>query len=88
MNTQDFALQSNLGGGPIEPRWLEALGSTDHAIQAARQLLLDAADNVKEGKALVGTNPEDYRTVRAGEMLIPGSVSWRDATKEIVEANW
>jgi phthalate 4,5-dioxygenase len=88
VNTQDFALQSNLGGGPIEPRWLEALGSTDHAIQSARELLIEAADDVIAGKPLRGSNPDDYRNVRAGEMLIARGTPWRDATKDIVEANW
>ena len=88
VNTQDFALQSNLGGGPIEPRWLEALGSTDHAIQACRELLLEAADQLGEGQALRGTEPDTYRSVRAGETLIPRGTPWRDATKDIIEANW
>src|SRR6185437_10600336 len=42
VNTQDFALQSALGGGYIVDRSKEALGSTDRAIQAARRLLLEA----------------------------------------------
>ncbi len=88
VNSQDFALQSALGGGPIEPRWREALGSTDRAIQACRQLIFDAADDVKAGKALVGTDPEDCKGTRAGEMIIPRGVPWRDATKELVETNW
>jgi phthalate 4,5-dioxygenase oxygenase subunit len=88
VNTQDFALQSDLGGGPIAPRWLEALGSTDRAIQAARRLLLEAADEVQAGRSPRGTDPEPYRTVRAGETLIPKGQPWRDAAKEFTVANW
>src|SRR6185312_10362613 len=64
VNTQDFALQSALGGGYIEPRHLEALGSTDRAISAARKLLLDASEEVEQGQALRGTDPTDQRKVR------------------------
>ncbi|MBO0893776.1 MAG: hypothetical protein J2O39_05320, partial [Acidimicrobiales bacterium] len=88
VNTQDFALQSDLGGGPIAPRWLEALGSTDRAIEAARRLLLEAADDVEAGRALRGTDPDAYRSVRAGETLIPRGLPWRDAAKELTVATW
>ena len=86
LNTQDFALQEGMGG--IVRRDLEALGSTDRAIQAARELLLEAADDVEEGRSPKGTDPDRYRTTRAGEMLIPRGVPWRDATKDLTEAYW
>jgi phenylpropionate dioxygenase-like ring-hydroxylating dioxygenase large terminal subunit len=88
VNTQDFALQSDLGGGPIAPRWLEALGSTDRAIEAARRLLLEAADDAEAGHLLRGTDPEPYRSVRAGEAVIPRGLPWRDAAKELTVAAW
>jgi phthalate 4,5-dioxygenase oxygenase subunit len=88
VNTQDFALQSALGGGYIVDRSNEALGSTDRAIQAARRLLLEAADDVEAGRVLRGADPEAYRHIRSSEALIPRGVPWRDATKEIVQAVW
>jgi phthalate 4,5-dioxygenase len=88
LNTQDFALQSALGGGYIEPRWLEALGSTDAAIQACRRLLLEAADDVEAGRTPRGTDPAVQGTHRACEMLIPRGAPWRDLTKEMVLATW
>jgi hypothetical protein len=86
VNTQDFALQEGMGG--IVRRDLEALGSTDRAIQACRDLLLQAADEVAQGRSPLGTDPEAYRGTRAGEMLIPRGVPWRDATKDLTEAVW
>ncbi|HVB06464.1 MAG TPA: Rieske 2Fe-2S domain-containing protein, partial [Acidimicrobiales bacterium] len=88
VNTQDFALQSALGGGYIVDRSKEALGSTDRAIQACRRLLLEAADDVEAGRPLRGSDPEAYRHIRSSEALIPRGVPWRDATKEIVQAFW
>jgi hypothetical protein len=86
LNTQDFALQEGMGS--IVRRDLEALGSTDRAIQAARELLLEASDDVKEGKALKGTDPTGYARVRPGEIVIPRGAPWRDATKDILETVW
>ena len=86
INTQDYALQEGMGG--IVRRDLEALGSTDRAISACRELLLEAADSVEQGRSPRGTDPESYRTTRAGEMIIPRGVPWRDATKDLTEAIW
>ncbi len=86
VNTQDYALQEGMGG--IVRRDLEALGSTDRAINACRELLLEAADAVEQGRSPRGTDPESYRTTRAGEMIIPRGVPWRDATKDLTEAIW
>jgi len=86
LNTQDFALQEGMGG--IVRRDLEALGSTDRAIQACRSLLLEAADDVEAGRAPRGADPEHAIAIRAGETLIPRGVPWRDATKDLTVAYW
>jgi hypothetical protein len=86
VNTQDFALQEGMGG--IVRRDLEALGSTDRAIQSARDLLLEAIDEVEAGRSPRGIDPESYRLSRAGEMLVPRGVPWRDATKDLVATFW
>jgi hypothetical protein len=86
LNTQDFALQEGMGG--IVRRDLEALGSSDRAIQACRELLLAAADDVQEGRVPRGSDPETSAYIRAGEMLMPRGVPWRDATKELIETHW
>jgi phthalate 4,5-dioxygenase oxygenase subunit len=86
VNTQDFALQEGMGG--IVRRDLEALGSTDRAIQSCRELLLEAADAVAHGRNLRGTDPEAYAGVRASEALIPRGAQWRDAMKDALIATW
>ncbi len=88
VNTQDFALQSALGGGYIEPRHLEALGSTDRAITSARKLLREACYEVAAGRAVRGSDPSVLRTARAADMVIPRGVPWRDASKEATVAYW
>jgi hypothetical protein len=86
LNTQDFALQEGMGG--IVRRDLEALGSSDLAIHACRELLLEACEKVGRGEVPLGSDPEMSSTIRAGEMLIPRGVPWRDATKDLTEAHW
>jgi phthalate 4,5-dioxygenase oxygenase subunit len=86
VNTQDFALQ--IGMGPVVDRSREALGSTDHAIQAARRLLVDAMEDVKNERPLKGTDPESYARVRAADLLVPRGADWRDVSKESVQAYW
>lgn len=86
LNTQDFALQEGMGS--IVRRDLEALGSTDRAIQTAREMLLEATADVEAGIAPKGTDPTKYAHVRPGEIVIPKGVPWRDATKEILETVW
>ncbi len=67
-NTQDFAVQE--GMGLICDRSLEHLGTTDRAVIAARQLLLEACDDVA-GRDLRGTDPATYRNARAADNLGP-----------------
>ena len=63
INTQDMALQE--GMGPIVDRSKEHLGTSDRAIIAMRQLLLEALDASERGETPRGLDPQTYRTVRA-----------------------
>ena len=56
LNTQDFALQEGMGS--IVRRDLESLGSTDRAVQACRELLLEAADEVAGERDPLRRRPE------------------------------
>jgi hypothetical protein len=88
VNTQDYALQSALGGGYIVDRSLEALGSTDQAIQACRRLLLEAAEDVEAGRAPRGSEAATHNRAHAAEAVIPRGAPWRDLMKDLVLSNW
>jgi phenylpropionate dioxygenase-like ring-hydroxylating dioxygenase large terminal subunit len=77
INTQDTALQE--GMGPIVDRTKEHLGTTDRAIIAMRQLLLEATRAVETGGAPRGVDPQAYRTVRPVDHLIAAGLDWRTA---------
>jgi phenylpropionate dioxygenase-like ring-hydroxylating dioxygenase large terminal subunit len=86
VNTQDFALQTGMGA--ITDRSKEALGSTDMAVQTARKLLLEAADDVEAGKDPVGIEPDSHRLARGADLLVPRGSEWRDVSKEATLAYW
>ena len=86
VNTQDVAIQE--GMGPVEDRSREFLGTTDKAIVACRQLLLEAVEELESGIALRGTEPEAARDVRGADLIVPRGVPWRDAMKEALVAVW
>ena len=75
VNTQDMALQE--GMGPIVDRSKEHLGTTDRAIIAARQLLLEALRTNDEGGTPRGVDPATYRDIRAVDLLIPRNAPWQ-----------
>lgn len=86
VNTQDYALQ--VGMGPIVDRSKEALGSTDRAIRAARQLLFEAMEDVAAERPLRGTDPDSYRETRAADLIMPSGDNWRDHAKELTRTYW
>jgi hypothetical protein len=86
VNTQDFALQE--GMGKIPDRSKERLGTTDRAIIVTRQLLLEATDNVAEGKTPRGAEPSTYRTVRAYDCIIPRDHDWHQEFTQELSAKW
>jgi phenylpropionate dioxygenase-like ring-hydroxylating dioxygenase large terminal subunit len=77
INTQDMALQE--GMGKICDRSQEHLGTSDRAIIAMRQLLLEAMDAVEAGEEPRGLDPETYRRVRAVDKMVPLDIPWREA---------
>ncbi len=86
VNTQDFALQ--VGMGAITDRSLEALGSTDLAIQTCRRLMLQATDEVAAGHTPRGVHPDTHRNVRGADMMVPRGSDWRDISKDQTTAHW
>jgi len=71
INTQDFALQEGMGA--IVDRTKEHLGTSDRAIIAMRQMLLEGTRDVEAGRAPKGTEPKSYRNVA------PTMISFRTA---------
>jgi phthalate 4,5-dioxygenase oxygenase subunit len=86
INTQDMALQE--GMGPICDRSKEHLGTTDKAIIAARQLLLEAIDDVAAGKAPRGSDPTTYSFVRPYDDYVPRDKTWRETFATELIAKW
>ena len=86
VNTQDMALQE--GMGPICDRSQEHLGTSDRAIIAARQLLLEACDEVEAGRAPRGADPAAYRTVRPYDSHLEHARDWREAFATELVAKW
>ncbi len=86
INTQDFALQE--GMGPIVDRSKEHLGTSDRAIIAARQLLLEATDDVEQGRVPKGADPSTYRHVRAYDDFVPHGTNWQTKLAEELVAKW
>ena len=74
INTQDYALQE--GMGKIVDRSKEHLGTTDKAIIACRQLLLEAVDAVAAGQAPRGIDPSTYERVRPYDAVVPPGKTW------------
>ncbi|HEY5272220.1 MAG TPA: Rieske 2Fe-2S domain-containing protein [Acidimicrobiales bacterium] len=86
VNTQDVAIQEAMG--PIVDRSKEFLGTTDIAIVAAREILLEAAREVAEGKTPRGVDAEDCRDVSAADVVIPAGAEWQAVMKDGFTAAW
>ncbi len=86
INTQDYALQE--GMGPITDRTHEHLGTSDKAVIAARQLLLEAIDAVASGQAPRGLNPSAYRNVRPYDDYVPKDGDWSTQFRSELLAKW
>jgi phenylpropionate dioxygenase-like ring-hydroxylating dioxygenase large terminal subunit len=91
INTQDFALQESMGGsgdGPICDRTQEHLGSTDKAIIAMRNLLLEATRDVEAGKRPRGSDPKTHRNTRPFDTLVPPNADWRKEMEYDLKPKW
>jgi len=86
INTQDFALQE--GMGKIADRSLEHLGTSDKAIIATRQLLLEATDRVESGETPRGIEPATYRHIRPYDDYVPKDGDWRVQFAPDLIAKW
>jgi phthalate 4,5-dioxygenase oxygenase subunit len=86
INTQDMAVQE--GMGPIVDRSKEHLGTSDKAIIAMRQLLLEACDAVEAGKSPRGVDPGPSRSVRPYDDYVAKGRDWREAFASELVAKW
>ena len=71
--------------GPIYDRSQEHLGTSDVAIIAARRLLLQACQDVEEGKDPQASRLESI-TVRPAEVLLPADQPWHAAMRDQLAA--
>jgi phenylpropionate dioxygenase-like ring-hydroxylating dioxygenase large terminal subunit len=85
VNTQDFALQENMG---IPDRSKEHLGSSDKAIIQMRQLLLEATRDVEQGRAPKGADPAAHRRIRPHDGIVPPGKDWRQVLGADTVAKW
>lgn len=76
INTQDHAAQESMGA--IVDRTKEHLGSSDRAVIAARRLLIQVAQTMKDNDQLPGIGPSFYN-VRAIDKIVPAGSDWRQA---------
>jgi hypothetical protein len=88
IGTQDLAMQERMAGGAIVDRSKENLGSTDTAVLMLRDILLECADAVEQGKAPLGVDPGPAAHVRSGTAIIATDSDWRDTMKEVLAATW
>jgi phthalate 4,5-dioxygenase oxygenase subunit len=79
ISAQDQAAQESMGA--IADRSIEHLGSSDVAIIAARRLLLQACEDVEQGRDPVGSRL-DVISARAAEMVLPHEKNWLEAMQE------
>ena len=86
LNTQDLAAQESMG--PIVDRSREHLGTSDLAVIAYRQILLDAIEAVQRGDEPPGVDPSAYRDLRASDMVLEKHVSWREVADRELAARW
>jgi phenylpropionate dioxygenase-like ring-hydroxylating dioxygenase large terminal subunit len=75
INAQDRAIQESMG--PIVDRTQEFLGPADIAIVAARKLLEQAIETVKDDGEPLGVAPT-YYNIRAAQGIFPKGENWKE----------
>jgi phthalate 4,5-dioxygenase oxygenase subunit len=85
--TQDYALQETMEK-PFLNRTKERLGTSDTAIIVARQLLLEATQDIENDKQIRGLDPTHYRNVRSCEKILKKGQQWREHLKDSLMAIW
>jgi nitrite reductase/ring-hydroxylating ferredoxin subunit len=75
-NTQDFAVQESMGA--IYDRTKERLGSADTAIIQMRRLMLQACQDVTDGRDPLGSHGEGA-DVRPAQMYLPENAPWTES---------
>ena len=92
INTQDFALQEDMGRvpgmGAIVDRSKEHLGTSDRAIAMMRRMLLETVDKVAEGGEAPGADPAKHRGVRPHEGIVKADQDWRQVFGTEIAAKW
>jgi hypothetical protein len=72
--SQDLMVTETMG--PIYDRTQEHLGTTDRAVIAMRQILLNAAKGLAEGKEPPAIGDYNYRSIRAAEKTLEPGEEW------------
>jgi phthalate 4,5-dioxygenase oxygenase subunit len=85
VNTQDMALQECMGA--VVDRTQEFLGSTDRAIVTMRRLLLEAIQDVEDGKSPRGATADVHTQARAYDAIVRSEVPFERLLEE-TRAKW
>jgi nitrite reductase/ring-hydroxylating ferredoxin subunit len=92
INTQDFALQEDMGRvpgmGAIVDRSKEHLGTSDRAIAMMRRMLLETIEKVEGGAPAPGADPATHRNVRPHEGIVGVDQDWRQVFGSEIAAKW
>lgn len=86
INTQDFALQEGMGA--IVDRSLEHLGTSDKAIVAMRRIMMEAINEVMEGRKPRGVDPQTQCAIRPYDGFMPVDEDWREVFGPELVAKW
>jgi nitrite reductase/ring-hydroxylating ferredoxin subunit len=86
INTQDYALQE--GMGTIVDRSLEHLGTSDKFIIDVRRRLLEQTHVVEAGERPAGLDPDEHRSIRPYDAILPREADWESAFAPELVAKW
>jgi hypothetical protein len=74
--------------GAIADRSHEHLGTSDKAIIAARQLLLEGTNDVEGDRSPRGLDPETSRTIRPYDAVVAHGEAWQQTFVDHLVAHW